>query len=180
MASLMPREAAFYKRTGTIYQSMKNRFRERKWKSGRNAGHVRVVGRQLPFDLNQFRDWLEFKLGGMDGTVKCRYCPAVLTALDCSVDHVHPVSQGGELELGNLDFACSRCQRFKGGLTERGFLELKDFLSFGIKGSNSSNLSVSDTLEIERRLCAGGGFFKSKAKSKRQSAGEPVLQEEIF
>ena len=161
---LMPRELAFRERTGSLYRSMKQRFRERVWKSGRFAGKVRTPGRQLPFSLEDFRDWFTAKLGGKDGTRQCRYCPVILTALDAGVDHVEPVAQGGSLDLANLDLCCKTCNTLKGSLSLDGFLALKDFLYF--RSGSTHKITPQDSIEIEKRLKGGVVYRKTKARFK--------------
>src|SRR6266404_3668079 len=121
----LPREQAFWDRSQKAFGNMRSRFAEKRSKRGR----ITQVGRELPFKLTDFREWLLQKLGGKeDGVAKCRYCPRFLTAMDFSVEHVFPVKQGGSLDLDNLDLACEECQRFKGSLTESAFAMLKEFL----------------------------------------------------
>lgn len=46
----------------------------------------------------------------------CAYChtPEALTVTSFEVDHIVPVSQGGETTLDNLCLACPSCNRHKG------------------------------------------------------------------
>lgn len=167
----MPRELAFHDRTGSLYRAMKQRFRERKWKTGRLAGRVRVIGRELPFSLDDFRDWFTAKLGGPEGARQCRYCTVLLTALDAGVDHVQPIAQGGSLDLGNLDLCCQPCNRLKGSLSLEGFLALKDFLYF--RAGSTHKITPQDAIEIEKRL--KGGVVYRKTKARQQPKAEEVF-----
>ena len=46
----------------------------------------------------------------------CAYCqtPEALTVTTFEIDHIVPVSQGGETSLGNLCLSCPSCNRHKG------------------------------------------------------------------
>lgn len=166
----MPRDAAFMQRTLQNYHAMAARFGERRWKTGRLAGSVRTVGRELPFSLDEYRDWVIQKLGGRpDGTCKCRYCPTIMTALDFGADHVEPAAQGGSLGLENLDGCCKPCNVYKGKLTEKGFLALKRWLDAEVGRS----LSLADVTDIEKRLKGGGASYKSKFFKGRSGMPKP-------
>ncbi|MEZ4299760.1 MAG: HNH endonuclease [Polyangiaceae bacterium] len=47
---------------------------------------------------------------------RCGYCGVSEAAVggELEVDHFHPVSAGGSDEIGNLVYACTACNRFKG------------------------------------------------------------------
>ena len=153
----MPREQAFTRRTSYLYATMKKRFGPRLWKSGKRKGLVRVIGQDIPFSLEDFRAWFSHSLGGRDAAVKCRYCPGFISALDASVDHVHPISQGGGLGLDNLALCCLPCNKLKGGLSEYGFLSLMSFVR-----SIGGSLTIADSQDIERRLRGGIVYHKTK------------------
>lgn len=173
----MPLEAAFMTRTGQNYQAMKRRFGERRIKTGKRAGRVVQVGREIPFTLEAFRNWLFAKLGGYNGTVKCRYCPVILDAMNVGFEHVHPVSQGGSLSLDNLDCCCDRCNRLKGKLTERTFLALKRWMETA--GTSPEAPTLADVVDVEKRLRGGGTFYKTKVE-KKKAAAVAAEQLEVF
>jgi 5-methylcytosine-specific restriction endonuclease McrA len=122
-------QSVFNRRTGIVYQSMKNRFRARYWKSGKRAGTVRTPGRDLPFTVDEFRTWARHTVGLQ--VVFCPYCSAPMDAISFSTDHDIPVTRGGGLELSNLVACCADCNGLKGCLTSTEyhvFLEvLKNF-----------------------------------------------------
>ena len=47
---------------------------------------------------------------------RCVYCGARLEFDGATLDHVHPLSQGGAHVAGNVVLACPRCNRLKGDL----------------------------------------------------------------
>ena len=46
--------------------------------------------------------------------VSCHYCKAVAPGTDMQVDHVIPMSKGGDHDLSNLVVCCSKCNKSKG------------------------------------------------------------------
>ena len=166
----MPRAEAFMKRTSVIYYSMVKRFAERRNKRGR----IIRIGRQLPFTLAMFRDWVSDQLGGTpEGATRCRYCGRFLTAMDMQCDHVHPVEQDGSLALENLAPCCAMCNRLKGSLTEATFLGLLSWLRcIGPGTTQLPAMTAHDAKDLERRLKGGGVYFRGRPN---KSASEPVL-----
>jgi hypothetical protein len=92
---------------------MQSRLKERKWKSGKKEGKVRVEKRDLPYTLEQFRAWLTCVL---EDTPFCEYCQAPISITTISPDHAKPLSRGGSLELANLRGCCDPCNRGKADL----------------------------------------------------------------
>ena len=170
----MPRDEAFVQRTLQSYNNMRWRFGERRWKSGRLAGAVRRAAIEIPFTLDQYRAWVIERLGGRtDGTCKCRYCPTIMTAMDFGADHVLPVAQGGSLGFENLDACCFPCNRYKGKLTEAGFLALKRWLDSEI----GKALTIADVTDIEKRMKGGGEGYKGQFKKK--GAAPPIREKQL-
>lgn len=181
LQSMMPREAAFFKRTGQLYSAMKQRVGPKYWKSGRHKGALRVAGIALPFPLCDFQAWYQTQLGGtVDGTAKCAYCPRIITAIDASTDHVEPLKQGGSAGLENLALCCSECNRFKGSLTLNAFLLVKEFLCGAIFPNNqiawNVAITITDAKDIERRL-KGGIVYQ---KTKKAFAKKKPVEDEDF
>lgn len=111
---LMPLSQALHVRSAGIYSAMTKRFSEKRNKNGR----VIRVGRELPFNLREFREWILDQLGGdSTGVVKCAYCSTFISSFDFRVDHKTPISRGGELSLGNLALTCASSNTEKGELT---------------------------------------------------------------
>ena len=165
----MPRVQAFLARTSQIYAAMKQRFREKRNKRGR----IIRIGRELPFERDQFQNWVSMKLGGPGGAVQCRYCRKWLTALDIGFDHVEPVSQGGSLDLGNLDACCDQCNRLKGNLTYATFMWLMDAM---LKAGLPGQMTVADRKNLESRLKTGGMQYRGKFV-KEKPAASPLPRE---
>jgi len=59
---------------------------------------------------------------------KCRYCNEVLKLNNMACDHVHPISNGGESTLDNLQFICKRCNRRKGPLSHIEYYKVLKFI----------------------------------------------------
>lgn len=174
----MPLESAFYIRTSHILAGMKSRFKEKKFKRGPREGHTFRVGREIPFTLNELRDWLLKQLGGnVNGTTKCAYCTAPLDAMNVSADHMEPASQGGSLGLENLTPCCDECQRLKGRLTLRTFQVLMAWLNKA--GTDPKYMTTMDRMDIIKRLKGGGIFYKTRKEKPVAQAPVPV-QEEVF
>jgi len=51
---------------------------------------------------------------------RCEYChtPEWLSGLECEIDHILPISQGGQTTEDNLCLACSACNGFKQASTQ--------------------------------------------------------------
>lgn len=173
LASMMPRESAFFTRTGQIYRAMKTRLGPKYWKSGKLKGRLRDVGIALPFTLDQFQEWYQKQLGGtVDGIVKCAYCPKFVTAIDAQVDHVHPTKQGGSPNLDNLTLCCGDCNRYKGSLTLSGFNAVREFLAKSITDEWGTRMTITDAADIERRLKGGLVYRKTKNAVKNKTVEE--------
>ncbi len=50
---------------------------------------------------------------------RCQYCGSRFPSTELSVDHVVPLSLGGETTWGNVVCACTECNKRKGGRTPR-------------------------------------------------------------
>lgn len=53
----------------------------------------------------------------------CPYCGGQLTDGDAHLDHIYPVSKGGQSTSKNLVFVCSRCNLNKKAMTLRAFIQ---------------------------------------------------------
>jgi HNH endonuclease len=126
----------FGKDARTIFlEATRNRFGSMK---------ARLTGKGLapPFDLDAFRaDILAVMGGRMDGALKCRYCGGIFGVDEIAADHAIPLSRGGSLDLDNIDFPCSDCNRIKESLTPDEFLALLEFLDTKIPLAKASVLS---------------------------------------
>jgi 5-methylcytosine-specific restriction endonuclease McrA len=77
----------------------------------------------LPFDKEVFREHVLLAMGGAyDGFLRCRYCSGYFALEQIAVDHAHPLSRGGGVELENLEFPCKPCNFRKGGMTPEEYL----------------------------------------------------------
>lgn len=76
---------------------------------------------ELPFTLDQYREWILAQLGTEDGTVRCAYCGSWLNFQIMQTDHRTPLAQGGSLELENLCACCEPCNQQKGAMRAEAF-----------------------------------------------------------
>jgi 5-methylcytosine-specific restriction endonuclease McrA len=153
---------------------MKQRFRERRFKTGPRKGQIFRTEIMLPFSLQEFLSWAEKQIGGMNGSVKCAYCARYLDARDVGFDHRQPVEQGGSVTLDNLVCTCNECNRYKGPLTPTAF----DWIRRVLKEEIGKNLTIADAKDLERRLRSGGGFFKTSKRAKDATAALKAKQKE--
>jgi hypothetical protein len=171
--ALLPLEAAFDKRTTSLYSAMKQRFGERRFKSGPRKGVVFRHAMEIPFTLEEFRVFTLEALGGnKSGACLCFYCRAEpLDARNIGWDHEHPVNQGGSLALLNLKPCCQTCNRMKGKLTPMAFAWLKEILRSEI----GKHFTIADSNDIRMRLMSGGMTFSTSAKKRleKQKAAQP-------
>ena len=103
----------FADRVKSLFQSQKNRAKEKKNKLGR----ITRKGYVVPFTEKQFGDWLLLKFGAESGCVRCRYCNQPIDAYSCVIDHAVPLNRSGIAGLGNLDAVCDPCNNVKGKMT---------------------------------------------------------------
>lgn len=144
--SLMPLDQAFHTRSYSIYKAMQQRFREKRDR----RGTLRQVGRELPFSLGEFRDWLRVWFGGdVQACIRCAYCPAAIDAMTFRVDHDRPIKRGGRLDLDNLNLCCDTCNREKGELTAGEYLELVKSLDRLLK---QGHLGPAGYKDLRKRL----------------------------
>lgn len=145
-------ESRFKTRTRDVYTAMGKRLAERK---SAKTGRLLQVGRQVPFSLDDFRDWLVLKLGGEGGVVKCRYCAEWLTIDNLVIDHADPISQGGSLCLDNLDLLCKFDNDAKSAMTAKSYQALLDWSLTGMAPACRQNmlhrLSIAVSLAAKQR-----------------------------
>src|SRR5262252_8462679 len=116
--------AAFLRITEQRYRAMVRRFAARYDVRGRLIRPELVV----PFDLQEYRDWLRAALGGEQGQTQCEYCSHLIVLDTLQVDHRLPVSRGGDLGFDNLAVCCEPCNSQKGAMNALAFLQLKNFV----------------------------------------------------
>ena len=103
----------FADRVKSLFQSQKNRAKEKKNKLGR----ITRKGYVVPFTEKQFGDWLLLKFGAESGCVRCRYCNQPIDAYSCVIDHAVPLNRSGVAGFVNLDAVCDPCNNVKGKMT---------------------------------------------------------------
>lgn len=102
---------------------MRNIFNQRTYSIYRHQ-QARVSG-SLPFTLEEFRFRL---LAFLNKRPLCRYCQKVVEIKTVSFDHKIPVSRGGSLDLSNVEFICSSCNKRKGDFTDGEYESLLNHL----------------------------------------------------
>jgi 5-methylcytosine-specific restriction endonuclease McrA len=106
---------------------------------------------------------LDYTAGDLEqralSTPCCAYCQRPTSFGDLTWDHEHPIARGGALGLANLRLTCSRCNRLKGQLTLREYLQLTGLLA---------GLHPASAADLERRLLAGGRAY---AGGRRKGGG---------
>ena len=116
----------------------------------------------LPFTLDSFRMHLLCAMGGIyDGFLRCRYCNGIFALDQVAVDHAHPLSRGGGVELDNLDFPCAPCNARKGSMTPDEYFLLLEFLENKIPLAKND---VLNRLEISVQLAAADRARKKREK----------------
>jgi 5-methylcytosine-specific restriction endonuclease McrA len=58
---------------------------------------------------------------------KCMYCKWTISFHTCEIDHIYPVSKGGEHYLYNIALTCSTCNQSKKARTLRRFCKKMGF-----------------------------------------------------
>jgi len=58
----------------------------------------------------------------------CKYCGKTMKIANMAVDHIHPISKGGNSTVENLQIICQTSNRVKGSLEEQNFQILLDWL----------------------------------------------------
>lgn len=90
---------------------------------------------------------------------KCPYCNELLDHKNISMDHILPLSRGGESRIENIQFTCLKCNKQKDKMLDNEFKAFKNLLeSF----SDESRLYVNQKMSMQ-----GGkyGFYQKKSKS---------------
>ncbi len=105
--------AKFADRCDSLFQSQKNRAKEKKDKNGR----ILKVGYLLPFTKQEFVRWFLDQFGGENNAILCRYCHRPIDAFSGQVDHAVPLKRSGLPGLSNLEPICAPCNSIKGKMT---------------------------------------------------------------
>lgn len=152
------------RRTLSIYKNMVARYAERKDKNGR----VTRYAKQVPFTLNQFRDWVLEQFGGSNSNpIRCPYCGTWIDIANFVVDHQVPVSCGGSLALSNLTAVDQRCNDIKGRLTGAEFMALlKGLNTF----SQTARTDILHRLEVYVRLSTRDQRNRKKGEQQCQNS----------
>jgi 5-methylcytosine-specific restriction endonuclease McrA len=119
----------------------------------------------LPFGIDGFRMHLLCAMGGnYDGILRCSYCNGFFGVDQIAVDHAIPLSRGGGVDLGNLDFPCMADNDRKGSMTPEEYLRLLEFIDRSIPLAKED---VMHRLRIATKLAAGDRWRKRKQKKEK-------------
>jgi 5-methylcytosine-specific restriction endonuclease McrA len=167
----------FKARVSSLYQSQRNRAKEKAGPSGR----VSKKGYLLPFDQKQFASWFIDQFGGVEGgVIRCRYCNRPLDAYSCVVDHEVPLKRGGSPGLQNLGLPCEACNQIKGQLTPdefKFFLDKMAEMSLRF-ASGQAVQDITSRLQKAIKLAAGMRFNMAQKARAANRAPEPVAADE--
>lgn len=161
-------QEAFDKRVAELYHHQQAMVRQRKFKSGKRAGMVRVPAQRLPFTSNELWGYLDTFCGLR--AVQCPYCGAPIDILSLTLDHVVPRALGGSIGLENIRACCTRCNSLKEKLMLEEFLQLLEFL-----GKCSTHMRSN----IESRLLGQLRRFDFAKKAKGPNWVPPPKEQQI-
>lgn len=110
-----PKGPSWLSKTRSLYGTLKRREQE----------YLKVKV-DLPFTLEEFRAWLNFRelareYRGGNRTWRCYLCNRPVTIQAVSIDHVKPLAHAGRTTLDNLRPCCTSCNRAKGALSLSGY-----------------------------------------------------------
>jgi 5-methylcytosine-specific restriction endonuclease McrA len=103
---------------------------------------------KLGYSMEELRQHVR---SALNGQVYCPYCNDRLTVADFSLDHLHPVSRGGEHELDNLIVCCTGCNQSKGSMNDGEFTALLAVMAAWPEAVRRDTLA---------RLRAGGRMYR--------------------
>ena len=138
----------FMKRTASIYSGMKKR---------------PEAPREFPFMLEDFRVWV---LGTMhnDDTMRCHYSHRLLTVDDFSVDHLWPVSGGGDFGFGNI-VICSEAENLrKGDIDPNAYSRLREFVNGLMPTAQESIWRRLEVGDVQR-----GAWWRRENKKRKEN-----------
>lgn len=156
----------FKAKSRQTFSNMQARFSEKRNKHGR----IIRIGRELPFDLEQFRAWLLTWLGSEGGVVRCSYCSAWLDISTIVVDHRVPVNRGGDLGLDNLAVCCKSDNDIKGQLTESEYCKLIAFLQSELAGVAEQNIKQRLASAVQLAAQQRWQIIQRAKQAKKQTA----------
>lgn len=101
-------------------------WQEKNWHRGRAKAHQAGIKKKYPeklLDSDITETWLADFIRQVP-EMPCTYCKRPCGCIDKGhVDHIVPLSQGGEHKKANLQACCKQCNMAKAGFTEKEFLD---------------------------------------------------------
>lgn len=118
----------FLEKVNLVHKKNKNKVVDkilRKIDSAKGSMQTRSKKYDVKYDisLDDLRE-LVFESYGQ----KCKYCDKILTVKTMVVDHIIPLSKGGESSISNLQIICKTSNSMKGSLTEQNYKLLLEWL----------------------------------------------------
>lgn len=99
---------------------------EKNWHKRRAKSHQAGISKKYPekfVDSDFTEEWLADFIKKIPET-PCAYCRRPCNCIDLGhVDHIIPLSKGGEHKKANLQACCKQCNMAKSGFTEKEFLD---------------------------------------------------------
>lgn len=159
---------AFMARTGAAYSHLKERAAEKRDKNKRIIRYAQPV----PFTVNDLRPFVRQQIG--IGGRRCPYCDYnVITAYNFVLDHIKPITQGGDFSLENTICCCADCNWYKGGMTADSYRALLVVIYA---------LPAPCQKDVLKRLKGGGAVWKGRSftKNKEVQPQPSVEADELF
>lgn len=76
------------------------------------------------------KEWLTRECAKWIG-LGCPYCGKTITVFNFSIDHVVPISRGGQRGTGNIQLTCKTCNLTKGDFSDEEYRRILDFATTG-------------------------------------------------
>ena len=114
--------------------------------------------------LADFRKWLSGVIGAA-GWVACPYCRERLTIAEVSLDHILPISQGGDNSAENLQVVCRACNKCRSAMPAAAFAEFCAFLD-GLDVKYRASIRAN----VFRYLALGMGAAMKYQRARKNAA----------
>ena len=165
----------FKERARSLYESIRNRAREKRNKNGR----VIRQGYAIPFTAEEFRQWLLQQFGGAEGGVtRCPYSTAPIDVYSCVIDHKIPLKRGGSPDLSNLVACSAKENDIKGQLTDAEYRAFNDKLrELEIEFGPACVKNITQRLESQTKLAATVRRDQVRKNQEKAREAERVMEE---
>ncbi len=128
-----------FKRAQVLRKSLYGAQRKRDLKGVPKHLHAQIKTR-LPFNAGELGDWLErASLHEACVVWRCPYTNEILALAGITIDHVIPLSEGGQTNLSNFVATSPRANRMKGNMSVEEFRRLR-YMVDGFSHSAAQNI----------------------------------------